>query len=439
MVCTKGWAAVGLLVLFFSPSSAFSAVSTDTVVDSAVVWAYGTVVDSITVTGNKDTKGYVVLREMETRPGDVLEPAIFRRDVRFITDLTPFASVNVRADSLSPGHCAIRIHVTERPGLLIKSVLPVLKYDFETGINYGVRWTDKNFRGRLEQLTFQYQRNEHDDDSASFSWFAPWLGWRHIGLGARIAYFNRGDPEPNIAVLERLSTSVFLSLPLTDSRIRFSNVSTTLSVIQARNGAPGQPTDNQLTLSPSLGYTFDSRDSGLRPVHGSRFSAVLFANYPLREERLPHYSFTNEMRGFMPWRRGLVLAGLHNITYQFGDFPDYSTISLGGAGTLRGHPTRRFSGSHRWIQTVELRYLFLPKKVFWVPFFKYIDIGLGAVTFIDAGIVWTGSDSFNLENYHGTGGVGLRIYSPIRDVVRIDFGFDRNGNSRLHLSTGPRF
>jgi outer membrane translocation and assembly module TamA len=77
--------------------------------------------------------------------------------------------------------------------------------------------------------------------------------------------------------------------------------------------------------------------------------------------------------------------------------------------------------------------------VFELPIIHEFDVGVGLVTFIDTGIVWNGTDDFNLDNFHGTGGVGLQFFSPIQDVFRLDFGFDLHGNYRFHSSTGVRF
>ncbi len=140
-----------LLALLFFPPCPLMAESS-AVDDTGVSWAYGTIVDSVTVTGNKHTRTFVILREMETQPGEVLDRETLRRDIRFLNDMTPFSNVSIRADSLGPGHCALRIDVRERSEILIKAILPLLKYDFERGITYGVRWNNKNFRGRLENL-----------------------------------------------------------------------------------------------------------------------------------------------------------------------------------------------------------------------------------------------------------------------------------------------
>ncbi|MEJ2722567.1 MAG: POTRA domain-containing protein, partial [bacterium] len=102
-----------ILTCSFPPATANPA----QVDDSRLAWAYGSIVDSVTVSGNKNTRSHAVLREMQTQPGDVLVESTIKRDIRFIGDMSPFASVEASAESLGPGHCALRIRVEERNGL----------------------------------------------------------------------------------------------------------------------------------------------------------------------------------------------------------------------------------------------------------------------------------------------------------------------------------
>ena len=425
---------LALLIAFSAPNAAYPLED-----HTDVEWAYGTIVDSITVTGNENTKGYVVLREMETQVGEVLERHILKRDLRFLSDLSPFATVDVQADSLAPGHCALRIHVTERSSLLIKSIVPIIEYDFEKGFEYGVRWTDKNFRGRLERLDFRYKRNQLEDDELRFSWNAPWIGWRHIAVGGGVSYFKRGELTNRTLVLESTSYSAFVALPLTKSRIAFSQIQTSLAVSRARKGGVGIETIRDVTISPLVGYLFNSRDSSLKPSRGQSFFLGVRGNFPVDDGSDPYYWVGNDVRSFVSLSDKMVVALLSNFQYQFGDFPDFSTIRLGGPGTLRAYPDGRFSGFHRWFQTIELRYQAIPKKVFYAPFVKNFDIGVSLVGFIDSGLVWKDSADFEPERLHGTAGFGVRLYSPIQDVVRFDFGFSAAGEARFYLRTGPRF
>ncbi|MFQ5511998.1 MAG: BamA/TamA family outer membrane protein [Candidatus Krumholzibacteriia bacterium] len=411
----------------------------DTVDDSGVAHAYGTVVDSIVVAGNKNTKSHVLLREMETRPGDVLDREIFRRDLRFITDLSPFATVVARADSVAPGHSALRILVTERSNLFIKSILPFAKFDFEKGLTYGVRWRDKNFRGRLEQLNFKYTRNEQDDEDISLSWTVPWLGWRHISVGGRMSFFDRGDTPPEFTVHENIGLSGFVALPLTESRIHFSQARFILALDKRRLDGGDDGIVREVTLSPQVGYRFDSRDSPLRPETGVVTDLAMGARLPLDGDSDTLYNLRNESKIFLRVSPRSVIGLLSNFFYQFGNVPEFADVKLGGAASLRGHPDARFSGLHRWFQTAEWRYLYLPKRVFRLPLVKQFDVSLVFVTFVDGGIVWDHASEFDPKNFHGTGGVGIRFYSPLRDVVRFDFGSNTRGDARFHFETGVRF
>jgi outer membrane protein assembly factor BamA len=406
--------------------------------ESGVAWAYGTVVDSISVTGNKNTKTFAIVREMETHTGGVLDSRALRRDIRFLSDLSPFATVTVRADSLSPGHSALRLAVVERSNLFLKSILPFANYNFENGITYGVRWSDKNFRARLEELTFTFKRNQKDDEDVSFSWFAPWVGLHHVSLGGRAAYYNRGDLPGAISVLERSELAASVGLPLTASRIEFSQLQGSLALDKTRNGAIDQPTTNQVSITPTLGYRFDSRDSPLRPTSGQTFLVSAGTTLPLSGGRNAYHRARNQVRIFHSITDRVVLALLSDAVYQFGDFPDYSTVKLGGE-TLRGYPDSRFSGFHRWFQSAEWRYNYLPRRVFRVPVVHEFDAGLSLIAFVDGGIVWTNRSDFDFNRFHGTTGVGLRFYSPLRDVARLDFGFSATGEARFEFGTGVRF
>ena len=79
--------------------------------------------------------------------------------------------------------------VTERPSLLLKLIYPVLEYDFNTErITYGLKWNDRNFRRRLEQFSTEGLRDNHDNNSASIGWSSGWVGWKHLGVGARASW-----------------------------------------------------------------------------------------------------------------------------------------------------------------------------------------------------------------------------------------------------------
>jgi outer membrane protein insertion porin family len=399
----------------------------------------GWMVDSITVSGNKKTRDFVILREMETRPGSTLKTRILERDVRYLRGLGLFADVEILPDSLRPGGCALRVKVKERSSYFLKTILPVVNYNFGDGFSYGVRWNNRNFRGRREILYSSYIRDNNENNNLSVGWLAPWIGWKHVELAANSWYFDRSTVPESFNILEQLGGGIYLGIPLTESRISFSNAIASLAMDYRRAGSIRGDRVEQKFLSPLLGVRLDSRDSRIRPLSGNLFYLAVSTWTAVSGPRQTYYRLWNDLRMFRSLGEHQVLALRSNFNYQFGDYPEYFTVGLGGSGTLRGYPSSKYTGSHRWFQTLEWRYTALPQKVFRLPYLDYVDITVALVVFLDSGIVWQNEDAFTAKRFHGGSGFGLRLYSPFQDVVRFDLGFNAHGDVYPYLRTGIRF
>jgi outer membrane protein assembly factor BamA len=440
MLLHKHWAfAVFPLIVLCSLALPTGADST-TVDNGSLTWAYGWVVDSITVDGNQKTKTFAILREMEIRPGDVLTETAIERDSRYLEDFGLFASITINADSLDVGRCALRIHVIERSVFFLKMIVPILNYDFDRkGFEYGVKWDDRNFRGRKENLGISFKRDAQDNSSVSFGWSAPWLGWRHIGVSAGFSYFLRADTLESFSTLRRYGLSGSVAYPLSDSRINLAQVVSRLSVDRRWTGIWGREEEEQVYLAPLLGLLLDSRNSRLKPTTGQYFFVSVLMTRSITGDKQLYYQLNNDVRLFRSPARKQVIGLQSNLLYQFGDFPEYSSVSIGGPSTVRGYPDGHFRGWHRWYQSAEWRYALLPKKIFRLPIVKFVDIGIHTVVFFDAGIVWKDESEFQLKRFHSGAGFGLRLYSPYQDVVRLDLGFNRHGDVFPYFKLGIRF
>jgi len=396
-------------------------------------------VDSVTVEGNTKTKDFAVLREMELRPGMILQPEIWERDRRYLQDLGLFAAMSFRADSLGPGRCALRVKVKERSDLFLKMLVPVVNYDFEKGYSYGLRWNDRNFRGRRERLYASYMLESDHDERATLGWFAPWIGWEHLQLLADFSYFRRGEDPAGEAITESESFTAYVGIPLTESRIAYYQALTSLSWQRRKSLDARGRTVEQHFLEPMVGLRFDSRDSWLRPHRGALFFMELRLFEAVSGPSQRYYSLREDYRAFLTFHERLTLGMLSALSYQFGHYPRYSTVQLGGASTLRGYAAGTFEGAHRWYQTLELRWEVLPRLVFKLPYVGFVDVGLSVVAFVDGGIAWRSEGEFRADRFHGGAGLGFRLYSPFQDVVRMDIGFNSSGAVYPYLGTGVRF
>ena len=238
--------------------------------------------------------------------------------------------------------------------------------------------------------------------------------------------------------MEQTRVSTALSLPLTDSRIAFSRLIGGLMFAKNRLAAIDGSTEDELLISPSLGFAHDTRDSPLRPESGGLFFIDGQASRDVSDGST-YYLLRNDISLFRGAASWLVFAANSNLAYQIGEFPEYIRFGMGGAGTLRGYSSGVFEGNHRWIQSFESRITPFSTWIFSVPYAKVVDVTISAVLFVDGGIVWDAEQDFTSSRWHSGFGVGLRIYSPFQDVTRIDVGFNQGGSAVFYFSTGSRF
>jgi len=335
--------------------------------------------------------------------------------------------------------CAIRVTVTERPTILLKLVYPVLEYNFDTErIRYGLKWNDPNFRKRLQSFSVDYTRDNRDNDHAAISWYTRWVGWTRLGVGLRASYFHRGDDPADTGIVEQGRVGAALSLPLNKSQIRAAQLLTGLAYTDNRLDAIDTNGSDEVMISPSLGFLFDSRDSQLKPSRGTWFYVNVLANrvinYPVN-----YYRLSNDVRYFRSVNPYSVLALWSRFDYQFGTYPDYIHFDLGGQNSLRGYEPATFRGAHMWTQSAEMRITPWAKRFYRLPIAGLSDFLVSLVMFVDTGIVWDRQSDFTGQNLRAGYGWGVRLYSPFQDVARFDVGYNQRGRVRMYFTTGVRF
>jgi outer membrane protein assembly factor BamA len=403
-------------------------------------WAYGQVIDSVAVVGNVKTRSIALIRELESRAGRQLDRVSLARDHRYLSDMSSVATVEVAVHPVHEGRCAITFTVTERPVLFLKLIYPIVEYDLNNErFRFGLKVNDRNFRGRLESFSVGYTRNSRGDDNAGFGWSTAWIGWHHIGLGAWATYYNRGYTPLHLTIVEQTRVATRLSLPLTDSRISFARLIGGMAFANNRLASLDSDYQDEVLISPSLGFSLDRRNSPLKPSRGELFWLDVQSNRVVNGNGSTYYQLRNDIRLFRPLTSWTVIAAQSNLSYQFGRFPEYIRFGMGGAGTLRGFSAGQFEGNHRWIQSLETRISPFPTWIFSLPYAKVVDLSVSGVLFVDGGIVWDNDEDFRTERWHVGYGFGLRIYSPFQDVVGIDLGFNQQGDVLFYFRTGQRF
>lgn len=406
----------------------------------AYQWAQGRLIDTVYVHGNTRVKSIAIQRELESRQGGRLEAHAVERDQRYVGDLSPFATVAIHVEPVGGDRCILHVVVTERPTLLLNLIYPVLDYDINSErLVYGVKWYDRNFRRRLESFSLDARRDNRDNDAASISWSTAWIGWKHLGAGASVAYSNRQEPSTEVGIIEQTRAALSASVPLTESRIAFSQLIFGMGAAHNRVGIRGGESEWENLLSPSVGFRFDDRDGSSKPRSGWYFYVNALANKVINGEQQAYYRLDNDIRWFLPLDETTVLGARSVANIQLGEYPEYIRFGIGGAGTIRGYEASDFRSAHRWVQSLELRVMPWPKLLYRIPIIGITDFQFGLVAFVDTGIGWSATDEFNYDNFHSGFGMGLRLFSPIQDVIRVDFASTSRGGIRPYFSTGANF
>jgi outer membrane protein insertion porin family len=205
----------------------------------------------------------------------------------------------------------------------------------------------------------------------------------------------------------------------------------------------GDGTDDLFTLQAAA--VRDRRNSRLQPTSGSFLRLGVEQSIPIGSGSIffnrvrGSYSyylpvdFTNFVDFEDPAQDTETLALNLQGGAVFGDLPPYEAFSLGGVNSVRGYDEGDVGAGRYFVQaTAEYRF----------PVFSFIS---GAL-FVDfASDLGSGDDvpgePAEVRDKPGTGfgyGIGVRVQSPL-GPIRVDYGFNDEGDSRLHFGIGERF
>jgi outer membrane translocation and assembly module TamA len=113
------------------------------------------------------------------------------------------------------------------------------------------------------------------------------------------------------------------------------------------------------------------------------------------------------------------------------DIASWQLFGLGGTNTVRGWEYASLVGKNQLIGTLEYSYMLLKPRLVRLPFGLRYRGGLQICVFGDIGTVWNEAGEFDLSEFLGGWGVGLRLLVPIVGVVRFDVAWGGSGNAAM--------
>ncbi|OKH37508.1 hypothetical protein NIES2119_12395 [[Phormidium ambiguum] IAM M-71] len=413
------------------------------------------------------TQQYVITREMATKPGTVFNRNEIQRDLQRVFGLGLFDDVKL---SLNPGQdprrVNVQVNVRERNS---GSIAAGAGFSSAAGLFGTASYQQQNLFGRNQKIGAEVQLGQREflfDLRFTDPWIAgdPYRTSYTVNLFRRRSIsliFDGGDPEIRLPNgdrprILRLGGGVTFTRPLSRNPLEASDWVASLGLqyqnvsIRDSDGdlRPRDELGNDLSFSGSgkddlvtvqLGAVRDKRNNPTRTTQGSIFRIGLEQSVPLGQGSILMTRLRGSYSYYIPVKLTNFTPGPQALAFNIqggtvlGDLPPYEAFSLGGVNSVRGYDEGELGSGRSYIQaTAEYRF----------PIFSVI----GGAVFVDFGTdLGTAGDvpgrPAEIRNKPGTGfgyGLGVRIQSPL-GPIRIDYGFNDEGDGRIHFGIGERF
>lgn len=410
----------------------------------------GCTIDTVIVCGNTRTKSSAILREMASKPATALDKKLIRRDAAYLHGLGYFASVVISAEPTEPGRCRLLVTIVERARLFMLYPYPVVNYDFDKGISYGISWKVKNFRGNAEDLSLSAMRRQEKEQGIGFSWRSPWFTGRRVQMRVDASAYQRLE-EPVDSDEEYIEDSIIgnliLGLPITKSLVRQTWFRPVVGFERRRAWRNFPALEDRLRrasyrqdlILAGGELEYDSRTDRISPFEGAVFRMAI--------RRYTTVSGLNEDYIFYGAREYLYIPAGDNSSFivalrgdvREGDLASFYEMKLGGVRDVRGYSEEAERGRVKLVGTLQYRARFLGPKIIRIPRIGVLDFALNWTAFVDSGALAQEILELDDADYHTTAGLGLEIISPFRDLIRVEVASDGTGKPAFYLTAGSDF
>ncbi len=380
-------------------------------------------VEAIVLDGNEGTQDYVILRELKTKAGTVLNDKILKKDLRRIFNLGFFSEVTPNFEpGSSPDKVIIQLKIKETRTSTINF-----------GGGYGERegWfgfidlSVNNLRGTAQSLLIRGQSGQ-ELSTYQFKYYNPWFLPDRLGERAAFTFRKWYTVGRDIYLIQENAIyngfDVSLGRPAWDN----FNVAWTLG---SELVSPYNDSTIEAYQSDTIGVTFsyDTRDFWLNPSSGRYYSFAVKQGWKYASGTTNFFKLSWDVNHYVPVVEKHVLASHLGAGIGFDDIPIGEEFWAGGANTIRGYyASEARRGKRKFLLNIEYR-------------LNFSDVFQG-VFFYDWGNAWDAGAPVP-SNFISGWGPGVRVNTPL-GPIRLDYGVPGGkafGEGVMHFSIGQAF
>lgn len=385
------------------------------------------------------TKDDTVLRNIRTKPGEVMRRDRIQKDLERLNNLGLFKKVEPEVEpGAAPGQAILVLNIEEQ-----KTGLATVGVGYagggsgavRPGVTGAISYSERNLFGEGKQFSVNLQRGAQIG-AYSISYYDPAINSAQDSIGVSAYYNSVDDLEQQVTGAdygtyayydqEVYGATVTYGHPFSDDfrgfvTLRHETINLTMSgkSLYVPVGL-GKGDLNAIGLST----LYDTRDDVFSPHKGSYANVALtFAGFG---GDYNYKKFVVEGRHYVPLtkRSTLALRGMYGTVGNGAPASEY--FYAGGTDTLRGYQDNSMFGNKVVLLNAEYRFPIGNIKM------------LSGAVFVDAGNAWI--SGYKSSELYTDAGVGLRIVFPNLGlgVIRIDYAFGKDG-SRSSIGIGQSF
>ncbi len=386
------------------------------------------IIESIDLEGNDVTHDYVILRELKSKAGTVMNEQTLGKDLRKVFNLGFFADVS---PDFEPGKNAENV-------ILVLKIKEKKTNTINFGGGYGeteglfgfVDLTADNLFGTGHGMLLRGQSGQ-TQQTYQFRYTYPWFLPDKLGDGVTCTFRKWLTIGQNIYLLDAVQNDgiynggdISFSKPISDQW----SVSWSLG---SEKVDPHGTSTFEAYLSDTVGISlsYDTRDNWMNPSTGQfdTFALRRGWNFMATSEGTNFTKNSVDLNQFIKVAEHQTLAAHIGVGVGLGAIPIGEIFYAGGANTIRGYnPDEARNGTKKIIANIEYRYTFN-------------DMFQGVV-FFDWGNAWNDGWPDPYAFISGKG-FGIRLNTPM-GPIRLDYGVGANrafAEGVLHFSIGQAF